>query len=148
MINSMTAMEIKNMIEDKDTGRLDIFIQSVTSSLNKIEKVLLIGNGTPSLVERMTRNEENIERLIELVDKNSQLSTSHIEELKKDITTNLLEMKLAVQTHCGDANSHTPKGLLLRKDVIFYVVGGFLILHALLPANLNVWELVMKIFGV
>jgi len=119
-------------------NRFEGLLQGLEKTLTRFDKALF-GNGQPGVVDRMARIEENIDNLLE----NSKATGEQIKSLASSVS----ELKGIVQGHTNDLKVHSPQGLLLRKEVITYVILGMAFVHTLLPQELSLWELVKKVFG-
>lgn len=118
------------MIDVQQFGELRAQVGAMHETMSRMESKLF-GNGTEGLLAATTRIDERLDRLEETVDK-----------LAKSVS----ELKDTVAAHVKD-NCHTPQGLLLKKDVLFAIIGIFLVIHSLIPADVNIWEFIRKLFG-
>jgi len=132
------------MNESNELGRLSGCIEGIQASLVKIEKVLMVGNGVPSMVDRMARVEENLERIAILFTETATKSNEDLAQLHKSIE----ELTDVVSAHVKDEKKHEPISMMMRKDVILYGILIFMVLHTVIPENINLWTVLSKFFGV
>ena len=150
-----------------ELGRIEGRMTGVEKELQTLNRVL-IGNGQPGVMERMTRAEENIvditvhtkEVLVatgdlakiqaaqtRAIDSQSEQIVAQSEQIG-DLSGSVRNLADAVKTHCGDDNKHTPKGLLLRKEVLaVFILAVLVIVTIVSSATVSVWDLVLKYIG-
>lgn len=121
---------------DKDIGELKGKVESIESKINDIYRFLL-GNGNAGIIERTAKLEENCQDLENIVEHQSK----QIGDLKDSI----IHIKEIISLHVNN-NSHSFWGLVLRRDVLSVIIIFFLILNSLIPNDLNIWELIQKLF--
>ena len=128
---------------DIDIGRLEGKLGGVEDELKTLNR-LLVGNGQRGVLDRMARVEENIENLSTGVNDVVVEQSDQIGELSGSVNT----LAQVVEAHCGNESYHTPKGLLLRKEVIAALVVLVVIIVVLAtgPDSLA-WGLVMSYLG-
>jgi seryl-tRNA synthetase len=124
---------------DKEVGRLDGTLQSMNQTLNNLSKVLLLGNGQPSLIERQARIEENMESTTQTL--------KQVAEKMSELNSTVLALSNCIETHIKDSQVHTAKGLLMRKDVIPFLILVAIVLHSIIPDDLTIWSVLSKFFG-
>ncbi len=140
---------LKELLEAK----LDV-IADTTSKLVD----MVYGNGQDGLFERVIRIEDaSIQAQKEAV-KAAEAAKEAVVEAKQTrtesgsyrvtVTEKLDAIQIAVTEHHADKDLHSPKGILLRRNVIMYFMLAFLILHSLIPPNFSVWKAIEKFFGI
>ena len=148
-------------------GRIEGRMTGIEKELQTLNRVL-IGNGQPGVMERMARAEENIDSITmdtkELVGAVGDLAkvqasqayvvdnlgnqieaqSEQIRELSGSVST----IAEAVGGHCKDSNLHSPKGLLLRKEVIvIFVLAVIVIVGIVSTTQMSVWDMILKYIG-
>ncbi len=121
---------------DKDIGELKGKFESLESKIADMHRILL-GNGQAGITEKTIRLEENYDNLEKLI----EMQSKQIENLKDSINS----LKDILSQHLN-TNTHSIWGLILRKDVFPLILLFFVILQTLIPKDLNIWELIQKIF--
>lgn len=161
---------VDEMSSDNGIGRLEGIISGVERELKQLNRMLM-GNGQPGVLDRLTRNEEAVEALLrmesqrarkidELISsmkaftaaQQTQTTTLQTQSLQLDslsktvesLSETVCEVSDVVDDHVKNPKVHSPKGLLLRKDVISIVL-GFMLLVMLMFSYLGVDQVVDKI---
>lgn len=148
-------------------GRIEGRMTGVEKELQTLNRVL-IGNGQPGVMERMARAEENIVDISvhtkEVLEATGDLAkiqaaqTSAIESQSRqidaqseqigDLSESVQTLANSVDGHCGNANLHSAKGLLLRKEVIvIFIIAVVVIVSAVSSAKLSAWDMILKYVG-
>lgn len=96
-----------------------------------------LGDGVLEEVQRLAA-EENIPPQV-----SNRLVLAAVLKLSRDVK----KLGAATNTHFADDRSHTPKGLLLRKEVLAWLLLFVVGVEALTPPEISVWEIVRKILG-
>lgn len=149
---SEETQALKELLESK----LDVIADT-----NKKLVDVVYGNGHDGLLQRTVRIEETAHQLVEgqarnaaerkeeaaLAKEAADESMNESKEFRITISKAVDEIKALVIDHHKDTKLHTPEGLLLRKNVLLYIMLAFLVIHTLLPHDINVWNLITKFFG-
>jgi len=129
------------MGDDVIIGKLTGVLEGIQNSLSRIEKSLY-GNGQPGLMERVTRIEENMLEIQEIVRSNMDKNDKNSDNVKSDVKA----IGDKIDEHIRDNSKHLPKGLL-SKDIAFWALCFIVFINSLIPADLTIYELVKTIFG-
>jgi hypothetical protein len=102
--------------------RLDGKIDSLSDQVKEI-KEKLYGNGSPGIIIDQVNQDNRIDKLLEIAEKNA----GNIEELKKETVGKFLTRNW--------------------RTLLMLAVAFFLILHSLIPADLSLWTWFSRFFG-
>lgn len=112
-------------------GRLEGKIDEYKDLLTKLNNAIY-GNGQVGVIERLTRMEETVEKLVGA----TEINTKNIGELTKSF-----------EAHINTNSKHSLKDMILNKETLTIIILSFVALHSFLPENLTVWSLVSKLLG-
>lgn len=142
------------------TSRIELNVENVLeqskSNANAIEKVLqqAVVLADKAVKEASHLVEKTETKSLALIRQVANDNIKVVDEIKGDnskvineIKAAIEEIKDSVKAHHDDKELHSLKGLVLKRDVFAWVVLGVLIIHALIPKELDVWELVRKMLG-
>jgi hypothetical protein len=120
-------------------GKLEGQIEGIVESLAKLDR-LLVGNGQPGAMERITRIEDNIEILV----KTNERQSESIDKLAASVS----EMKKVMETHTNDKKQHYfITQLMTDKKTAVFIIGGFFILSLIITDFPVIWSFLAKLLG-
>lgn len=142
------------------TGRIELNVENVLeqskSNANAIEKVL---EQADSLAKQALKQasqlvEKTETKSLALIRQVANENMKVVDEIKEDNTKIINEIKAAIEEirdsvkeHHNNKELHSLKGLVLRREVFAWVVLGVLVIHALIPKEFDVWELIKHFLG-
>lgn len=142
------------------TGRIELNVTNVLeqskSNANAIERVLQqADNLAKQALQQASQLVEKTEtKSLALIRQVANENMKVVNEIKDSNTKVILEIKAAIEEirdsvneHHNDKELHSLKGLVLKRDVFAWVVLGVLVIHALIPKEFDIWDLVRKMLG-
>lgn len=140
-------------VNDELMGRLEGILEGVQKSIQDFQK-LFYGNGQPGALQRLTIAETDIETLACDLKEDREEDAKFRAEMResaKRMEKSVSDLADIIKAHIEDKEKHTVKGLFLKKDIIWQIgsgfVLGFLFLHTLLPSQINLGDLILKLVG-
>lgn len=154
-VEKSTAKTVESLYGDgkpgilERVGKIEVNVQNVLdqsrSNNAAIEKVLEQAD------ELATKAVQEASRLVEKTETKSlaliRQVTNDNTKIINDIKVAIEEIKDSVTKHQGDKDLHTFRGLFFKRDILVWVVVGFLFLHSLLPQDVDIWEIIRSILG-
>lgn len=143
------------MVEQKEFGELKEKVTSIEKDTSRIWKHL-DGNGRAGLSERTTRIEESLKDITEDISSNSnsiKLLNDNVTKGFSEINKSLGRIEGLLEVHINDKYKHNLPGLFRSAPynfILWFVtvsIVGHVILTAILPPNISLWELVSKWLG-
>jgi peptidoglycan hydrolase CwlO-like protein len=135
---------------DKEFGVLIGKVDSIKEQITQVQKILIVGNGHKSLLDRTTALEANLEELSSKLEnyieesKNQQQKTcDNVDKISKSVE----ELKKLVEEHLKDEEKHTLRGMLLKRSVIVTALISVPLVHEALESVPDLWKQLLKLFG-
>lgn len=130
-----TGMAVGN--NNHSIGKLEGVIEGLGKEVATLNKMLM-GNGQPGIVERTARIEETLENVCEML--------GHSKQILFETNKALSSLTDLVKEHHANDEVHSPK-MFLKKEHLAAAVLMFVLLHSILPPDLNVFDLIRKFVG-
>jgi hypothetical protein len=137
------------MSVETDITALKVSVEEIKKSVDRMDRFLL-GNGGSGILDRTTRIEENVRRMEKKLEDEilrACQGSSNNTILLKGLGDSLNIMKESFLDHIRDDDLHSVQGLLLHKNVISTLIVFIIVVHILLPPELNVFSLILKFLG-
>jgi hypothetical protein len=127
-------------IDKIQVGKIMNAVESITKATDKITTILYDKDG---LVVRTARIEDAaLQTAAELK------RAAEEDRVFREHTTEMLDkIAASVEAHHNDKTMHTFLGIVGKRDVLTLILVVFLLVHSLIPPDINVFELVKKLVG-
>ncbi len=126
-------------------ARIEETIASVyTQSKNNSDAIEKSAQQATILSEKAVEQSKN---LVSQVADETVKAIDGIKESVDDLKKSFDSVKESIILHHADKELHTFRGLLLKRDVLVWVIVGFVVIHSILPREFDLWQIIKNIFG-
>ena len=132
------------MISDQDFGSLQEQVKSIKETGDRLELRLFGDSDSPGMLILIADHSRSLsEHSKSIISLNSNLDSRMAEVLSglESLRLTVEAQRFILEAHIHD-KSQQPREWLIRhwKSVLSILVGIFLILHAVIPQNITIWE--------